>query len=279
MPELIERGHVFIAQPPLYKVKHGKEERYLKDDHELKEYLLKQALKDAELIPGEGRPALAVEALEDVARSYILAEAVIERVSRRMDLSILTALLKDPRVSLADEASAIESAQRLTVACASDEIVIEAQFDPKTEAHFLLIKRSHHGNVRQSYLDVDFLESGDYTQIRQTAEVLQGLLTNGAVVRRKDRERSITQFKEALDWLLEEVKKGIGVQRYKGLGEMNPDQLWETTMDPGSRRLLRTQIEDVIAADEIFTTLMGDVVEPRRAFIERNALGVRNLDV
>jgi len=279
MPELVERGHVFIAQPPLYKLKHGKEERYLKDDHELKEYLLRIALRDAELIPGEGRPALAQEALEQVARSYILAEAVIERVGKRIDPSVLYALLRDPSVSLDDEAAAAESARKLAQACAAEHLVIESQFDQKNEAYYLLIKRTHHGNVRLSYLDTDFLESGDYAQIKQTAEVLQGLLTTGAVVKRKENERSITEFKEALDWLLEETKKGVSVQRYKGLGEMNPSQLWETTMDPSTRRLLRTQIEDVIAADEIFTTLMGDLVEPRRAFIESNALGVRNLDV
>ena len=136
-----------------------------------------------------------------------------------------------------------------------------------------------HGNLHQSYLDADFLDSGDYAQIRQTAHVLHGLLGDGASVRRGDQERAVSEFKQALDWLLEEVKKGIGIQRYKGLGEMNPGQLWETTMDPNSRRLLKCQIEDAIAADEIFTTLMGDLVEPRRAFIENNALGVRNLDV
>ncbi len=279
MPELVERGHVFIAQPPLYKVKHGKEERYLKDDHELKEYLLRIALRDAELIPGEGRPALAAEALEQVARSYILAEAVIERVGKRIDPSVLHALLKDPLVSLEDETAAVDSANKLAKACASEQLEIEPQFDQKAEAYYLRIKRTHHGNVRLSYLDTDFLESGDYSQIKQTAEVLQGLLSSGALVRRKEHERSITEFQQALDWLLDEVKKGVAVQRYKGLGEMNPDQLWETTMNPATRRLLRTQIEDAITADEIFTTLMGDLVEPRRAFIENNALGVRNLDV
>ncbi len=279
MPELVERGHVFIAQPPLYKVKHGKEERYLKDDHELKEYLLRIALKDAELVPAEGSAPLAAEALEQVARSYILAEAVIDRVGRRIDPAVLRALLKDPQVSLENADAAAESARRLAQACASEHLVIEPQFDQKTEAHYLLIKRTHHGNERNTYLDIDFLESGDYAQIQQTAQVLLGLLSEGAVVRRKDRERSISEFKEALDWLLEEVKKGIGTQRYKGLGEMNPDQLWDTTMNPETRRLLRVQIEDVIAADEIFTTLMGDLVEPRRHFIESNALGVRNLDI
>ncbi|HUU72881.1 MAG TPA: DNA topoisomerase (ATP-hydrolyzing) subunit B [Burkholderiales bacterium] len=279
MPELVERGHVFIAQPPLYKVKHGKEERYLKDDHELKEYLLKIALKDAELIPGEGSTPLTPEALEQVARSYILAEAVIERVGRRIDPTVLRALLKDPLVNLENADAAAESASRLAQACASEQLEITPQFDQKTEAYYLLIKRTHHGNERSTYLDVDFLESGDYAQIQQTAQVLLGLLSDGAVIRRKERERSITEFKQALDWLLEETKKGIGTQRYKGLGEMNPDQLWDTTMNPETRRLLRVQIEDVIAADEIFTTLMGDLVEPRRNFIESNALGVRNLDI
>jgi DNA gyrase subunit B len=279
MPDLVERGHIYIAQPPLYKVKHGKEERYLKDDHELKEYLLRLALKDAELNPGGDRPVLANEALEEVARSYILAEAVIERLGKRIDPVVLAALLRDPEISLADAAAAQQSAQRLMALCRVASLVIEPQYDQKNETQVLAIKRMQHGNMRVGYLDSDFLGSGDYTQIKQTAEVLQGLLGPGAFVKRGEHEHRITEFKEALDWLLDEVKKGVAIQRYKGLGEMNPEQLWETTMDPASRRLLRTQIEDAITADEIFTTLMGDMVEPRRAFIETNALGVRNLDV
>jgi DNA gyrase subunit B len=280
MPDLVERGHIYIAQPPLYKIKHGKEERYLKDDHELKEYLLRLALKDAELHPGGDRPSLANEALEEVARSYILAEAVIERLAKRIDPVVLAALLRDPEIiSLADAAAAEQSAQRLMVLCRVPGLVIEPRYDQKNEAQVLAIKRMQHGNLRVGYLDNDFLGSGDYTQIKQTAHVLQGLLGQGAFVRRGDHEHRVTEFKEALDWLLDEVKKGVSIQRYKGLGEMNPEQLWETTMDPKSRRLLRTQIEDAITADEIFTTLMGDMVEPRRAFIESNALGVRNLDV
>ena len=279
MPDLVERGHIYIAQPPLYKVKHGKEERYLKDDHELKEYLLRLALKDAELNPGGERPALATEALEAVARSYILAEAVIERLGKRIDPVVLGALLRDPEISLADAAAAEQSAQRLMTLCRIPGLIIEPHYDHKNEAQVLAIKRMQHGNLRVGYLDSDFLGSGDYAQIKQTAHVLQGLLGQGAFVKRGEHERRITEFKEALDWLLDEVKKGVSIQRYKGLGEMNPEQLWETTMDPASRRLLRTQIEDAITADEIFTTLMGDMVEPRRAFIESNALGVRNLDV
>ena len=279
MPDLIERGHIYIAQPPLFKVKHRKEERYLKDEHELKEYLLREALKEAELHPGGGRPPLVKETLEAVARSYILAEAVIERVGKRIDPAVLSALLKDPEISLGDATAAELSAKRLSTLCVQDTLEIEARFDQKNEAYALVIKRMQHGNERTTVLDEDFLASGDYTQMKQTAEVLSGLLSEGAYVKRGDQERRVTEFKQALDWLLEEVKKGVAVQRYKGLGEMNPSQLWETTMDPGSRRLLRTQIEDAIAADEIFMTLMGDLVEPRRAFIESNALGVRNLDI
>ncbi|HYJ18375.1 MAG TPA: DNA topoisomerase (ATP-hydrolyzing) subunit B [Burkholderiales bacterium] len=279
MPDLVERGHIYIAQPPLYKAKHGKEERYLKDDHELKEYLLRLALKDAELHPGDGRPVLASEALEEVARSYILAEAVIDRLGKRTDPAVLAALLKAPEISLADAQSAQQAAEKLTVLCAGSGLTIEPYYDQKNEAHVLMLKRLQHGNLRVSYLDGDFFSSGDHAQIRQTAQVLHGLLAEGAYVKRGEQERRVVEFKEALDWLLEEVKRGVGIQRYKGLGEMNPEQLWETTMDPKSRRLLRAQIEDAITADEIFTTLMGDMVEPRRAFIELNALGVRNLDV
>jgi DNA gyrase subunit B len=279
MPDLVERGHIYIAQPPLYKAKHGKEERYLKDDHELKEYLLRLALKDAELHPGGDRPVLAGEALEQVARSYILAEAVIERLAKRIDPTALAALLKAPEISLADAASAQAAAETLTALCAGTGLTIEPTYDPKNESHVLALKRMQHGNLRVSTLDNDFFSSGDYAQIRQTAQVLHGLIGAGAVVKRGEQERRVAEFKEALDWILEEVKRGISVQRYKGLGEMNPEQLWETTMDPKSRRLLKAQIEDAITADEIFTTLMGDMVEPRRAFIENNALGVRNLDV
>ncbi|HWH47257.1 MAG TPA: DNA topoisomerase (ATP-hydrolyzing) subunit B [Burkholderiales bacterium] len=279
MPDLVERGHIYIAQPPLYKVKHGKDERYLKDDHELKEYLLRLALKDAELYPGGDRPALVQDGLESVARSYILAEAVIERLGKRIDPAVLAALLKDPEISLADAQAARRSAEHLTALCKPAGLVIEPHYDQKNETHVLVIKRLQHGNLRIGYLDNEFLDSGDYAQIKQTAQVLHGLLSEGAYIKRGEQERQIGEFKEALDWLLEEVKKGVSVQRYKGLGEMNPEQLWETTMDPKSRRLLRTQIEDAITADEIFTTLMGDMVEPRRAFIETNALGVRNLDV
>jgi DNA gyrase subunit B len=279
MPELVERGHIYIAQPPLYKVKHGREERYLKDDHELKDYLLRLALKDAQLNRGESLPPLTKDALAEVAREYILAEAVIERLSRRIDPSLLHALLKGPELDLSNEVTTAQSASELMRYLPANGISIEPRFDEKTESHLLRVKKIQHGNVRVSYVDRDFVESGDYTQIRKTAKTLDGLLGAMASVQRGEHQHPVSEFKEAVDWLLEQARNGLTVQRYKGLGEMNPQQLWETTMDPKSRRLLRAQIEDAIAADEIFTTLMGDVVEPRRAFIEANALGVRNLDV
>jgi DNA gyrase subunit B len=261
----------------LYKIKHGKQERYVKDDHELKQYLLGLALTDAELYTYEDKPPLKGETLEKIANEYLLAEAVIERMSRLIDSEVMHALLRNPAVDLSTESRAAESASRLGAQV--KPVSVTHEYDAAKEAFRLKISRMHHGNARASYLDQDFLESGDYEQIRQTAQVLDGLLGPSAYIRRGEQKQFISDFKPALDWLLQEVKKGIGTQRYKGLGEMNPAQLWETTMDPKSRRLLRAQIEDSIAADEIFTTLMGDVVEPRRAFIENNALGVRNLDV
>lgn len=279
MPELVERGHIYIAQPPLYKVKHGKEERYIKDDHELKQYLLHLALSDAQLHTSEGAKPLNKDALEKVAKEYLLAEAVIERLSRIIDSTVLYALLQQPEIDLSDAPSAKRSAAALETQVPREELQIEAPYDEKNERYQLLIKKTQHGNLRYTTLDQDFLQSGDYAQIKRTAQMLQGFLGNGAYVKRGEQQQQVSDFKQALDWLLEEVKKGISIQRYKGLGEMNPEQLWDTTMDPASRRLLRIQIEDAISADAIFTTLMGDIVEPRRAFIESNALGVRNLDV
>jgi DNA gyrase subunit B len=279
MPELVERGHIYIAQPPLFKVKQGKEERYLKDEHELKQHLLRLALKDASLVPQAGAEPIGREAFEQVAKEYLLAEAVIERLSRRMDGVVLEALLRCDAIDLREEASAVRSAGKLAEALASMDASVEPGYDQATETRFLRVLRRVHGMGRVTILDPDFVEGGDYAQIRRTAELLQGLIGEGASVRRGDDEHAVTGFREALDWLLEESRRGLTIQRYKGLGEMNPEQLWETTMDPGTRRMLRAQIEDSIAADEIFSTLMGDVVEPRRAFIETNALGVRNLDV
>ena len=279
MPELVERGHIYIAQPPLYRAKLGKEERYLKDEHELNEFMLKQALVDAALHPGAGREPLAGEPLAQLAKSYLLSEAVIERVSRLIDREVLQAILAGAQINLARRESAEASAGALEAAIGATGVAVAPHFDQKTERYQMRIERTRHGNVRMTTIDTEFVHSGDYAQIRQTAEMLRELIGPGAYVQRGDKRQPVRDFSEAMKWLLGEVKKATSLQRYKGLGEMNPAQLWETTMDPSMRRLLRVQIEDGIAADEIFTKLMGDEVEPRRAFIESNALGVRNLDV
>ncbi|MCC8997575.1 MAG: DNA topoisomerase (ATP-hydrolyzing) subunit B [Nitrosomonas sp.] len=277
MPELIERGHVYIAQPPLYKIKQGKKERYVKDDSELKAYMLNLALDGAELFIHEEKPPMTGDALEKIATEYVLAEAVIERMSQVIDSHIMHALLRQPDIDLSSEQAANDSAAKLATRVKDVQIV--AEFDSIHERYRLKIMRMSHGNVLTSYLDSDFLESTDYDQIQKTSQILQGLFGQGAYIQRGERKQAIHEFKPALEWLLDEVKKTVNVQRYKGLGEMNPEQLWETTMDPQNRRLLRAQIDDSILTDEIFTTLMGDVVEPRRAFIEKNALRATNIDV
>ena len=279
MPELVERGHIYIAQPPLYKAKLGKEERYLKDEHELNEFMLKQALVDAALHPAAQRESIAGDALEELARSYLLSEAVIERVSRWVDRGALVAMLRGVQVDLSRRETTEQSAVALMAAIPGNGVRISAHFDAKTERYQIRVERTRHGNMRVSHIDSEFLLSGDYRQILQTAELLRGLIGTGAYVQRGEKKHPVKDFEEVMRWLLAEVQKSVSLQRYKGLGEMNPSQLWETTMDPEMRRLLKVQIEDGIAADEIFTKLMGDEVEPRRAFIESNALGVRNLDV
>ena len=279
MPELVERGHIYIAQPPLYKAKQGKDERYLKDDHELNEFMLRQALVDAALHPAVRRDPITGDTLAELAKSYLLSEAVIERVSRWIDREVLVAVLRGVQVDLARRETAQASAEALASALTGKGMVVSAQFDSKTERYQIRIERTRHGNVRVTTIDPEFVHSGDYAQIRQTAEMLRGLVGVGAYVQRGEKKQPVRDFGEAMRWLLAEVQKSMALQRYKGLGEMNPGQLWETTMDPQVRRLLRVQIDDGIAADEIFTKLMGDEVEPRRAFIESNALGVRNLDV
>ena len=280
MPELVERGHIYIAQPPLYKVKQGKRETYLKDDYEFKQYLLREALNGAELIPAAGAEALPREGFERIAREFLLAEAMIERLSRRMDPDVLYSLLRVPGISLADEAGALAAAQVMADELGRFGLVkINPLKHEDDDGWRLEIIRTQHGIGHTSYLDNDFIEGGDYDQFRRTADTLADLLQAGAEIRRNEARAPATDFRQALNWLLGEVKKNLTIQRYKGLGEMNPEQLWETTMDPKVRRLLRVQIDDAIAADGIFTTLMGEEVEPRRHFIETNALGVRNLDV
>jgi DNA gyrase subunit B len=277
MPELVERGHIYIAQPPLYKIKQGKEERYLKDDQEMKIYMLKSALNNAALYPAADEQPIQSDALEQLAKQYFLAEAVIDRLSRFTAPEASHALLTLPELSLDDLKQAQSSAKQLEAAC-SGSIKVMVEIDESGE-HKLCLEKTYHGNHSVSYIDKDFLNGSDYAQIRQAAEILNGLIKPTAYIARGEQKRAVSSFKQAIEWLLEEAKRGVNIQRYKGLGEMNPSQLWETTMDVKNRILLRVRIEDTISADEIFTTLMGDVVEPRRSFIEKNALGVKNLDV
>ena len=279
MPELIERGHIYIAQPPLYKAKLGREEVYLKDEGELKQHLLKVALKGAELVPAAGAAPLSADALASIAREFVLAEAVIERTSRIVEPAALYALLGGVQVDLATETAANRSARDLAAAIGDPEVTVEARYDAASESRRLVIVRRHHGTPHASAIDADFLESGDGAQIASAAQALQGLVRAGASVKRGDKVLAVRTFKEALDWLIAEARGSVAIQRYKGLGEMNPAQLWETTMDPAVRRLLKVQIEDAVTSEEVFSKLMGEEVEPRRAFIESNALGVRNLDV
>jgi DNA gyrase subunit B len=281
MRELVEGGHIYIAQPPLYKVKHGKTERYIKDDQALKQFLLTLALEGSVLTPQAGSPEISGSALENLAREYLLAEAVINRLSHLINPEVLHALIdSNLKVELADEASAMASADALMKAVGSKlGINILARYDAVQERWQLRLEKILHGNLKLGVIDEDLLVSGDYAQLRRTAEILAGLFGAGGFVVRGEKKKAVSSFAETMQWLLSEVERSVSKQRYKGLGEMNPAQLWETTMDPKVRRLLKVQIEDAIGADEIFSTLMGELVEPRRSFIESNALAARNIDV
>ena len=279
MPELVEHGNIYIAQPPLYKVKQGRDERYLKDQHELDEYLLQSALKNAELLTAENGKVLSGEALAQIAKQMVLTEAVIRRLASLYDESVLRALLYVGKIDLTTKQTTEDAAVKLRPLLGHTGSEVLVGFDQEAENYRLEVNKYVHGNLQSCVIDPGFLASGDYRQITRSAEMLDGLIGEGAIIKRGDKEQPVATFKAALDWLLGEAKQNLNVQRYKGLGEMNPEQLWETTMDPQVRRLLKVQIDDAIAADEIFTTLMGDQVEPRRAFIESNALGVNNLDV
>jgi DNA gyrase subunit B len=290
MPQLVERGHVYIAQPPLYKVKHGKAERYLKDDHELAQYMLKLALDDAALYADqeawEAKRAIDGEALAELARQYLTADAIVQRLSRVIDRGALESILDGIAIDLHDAASAAASAGALAKALAvkgGGPAVVTAMLDSHTDRHGLRIERRQHGNPKATQIDADFTLGADYGALSTAAALFRGLLREGARVARgegdKRKDAPVTDFRGAMNWLLAQAEGGVAKQRYKGLGEMNPGQLWETTMDPSIRRLLRVQIDDAIGADAIFTTLMGDEVEPRRLFIESNALAAGNLDI
>jgi DNA gyrase subunit B len=286
MPALIDRGHVYIAQPPLYKVKKGKQEQYLKDDQDLNNYFLQSALDHAALIVTEGAPPLAGESLEQLARSFLAVMASISRLSLRYDGVLLEKLITMPKLDekLIENESEFTSWLNELIARLNTDLGIsesctlilvqESNGEPA-----LLLTRKTHGIGNERLIPIDFFNSVEYRKIVELGEQLTGLLSEDAVVKRGDKESSVASFKQALDWLMDDAKRGQHVQRYKGLGEMNPDQLWETTMNVETRRLLQVSIEDAVAADQIFSTLMGDQVEPRRDFIETHALTVENLDV
>jgi DNA gyrase subunit B len=281
MPELVERGHIYIAQPPLYKVKLGKHEQYLKDNVELDEFLMRVALDGASVEPGEGRTPLKGEALATLANHYVVADNVIDRLSAWMDITALRALAGGLEINLDSPEAAKASATAL--AAELKDATVTAEIDPRTDKQLLRIARRHHGNERSSVITADFVHGADYEAMRQAGVTFKGLLgPNATVVRgegEKRKDSAAADFRGAMAWLMQQAEHSVGRQRYKGLGEMNPGQLWETTMDPTVRRLLRVQIEDAIEADRVFTTLMGDEVEPRRAFIEANALRAANIDV
>ena len=277
MPELVERGYIYIAQPPLYKAKAGKQERYLKDEQEKDEFLLGLAVDKAKIVSGS-RTIEGAELLK-LAKQFLYARNTIAEESRVIDAAVLRALIDIEPISLDSEANAKAAVAALSGSLHNQEVALEyvAGHDG---GHFVKITRQLHGNVMVSYLDQKFVDSKPYQVLRKTAEQQRGLIgKDGAALYKGEGEpQRVATFEEALDSLLQSAQKGMTIQRYKGLGEMNPEQLWETTMDPAVRRLLKVRIEDAIAADETFVTLMGDEVEPRRAFIEANALVAQNID-
>ncbi|MCG8427931.1 MAG: DNA topoisomerase (ATP-hydrolyzing) subunit B [Chromatiales bacterium] len=287
MPELIERGHIYIAQPPLYKVKKGKQEQYLKDDPDLNNFLLQTALDNAELHVNAEAPPLAGTALEQLAKQFIDGINIVQRLAKRYDSDVITKLIYMPGVDsdlLADEGKLAEWTKELTDRMNIEQNIANQYHIEKASAddenpEAILVSKRVHGINTDSYIPFEFFASTEYRKLKELGEQLDGLLGDGAFIKRGERRKEINSFNQALNWLMDEAKRGQHIQRYKGLGEMNPEQLWETTMNPDSRRLLQVKIEDAVGADEIFTTLMGDMVEPRREFIEKNALTVENLDV
>ena len=277
MPELIERGYVYIAQPPLYKAKHGKQERYLKDEMEKDEFLLGLAVDNAKIVAGSR--TLEGAELTKLAKQFLRARNTIAEESRVIDAAVLRALIDIEPIDLSSEHAAQHTITALSGSLKSQEIALE-HIAGQDGGHFIKITRQLHGNVMVSYLDQKFVDSKAYQVLLKTAEQQRGLIgSEGADLHKGDAEaQHVVSFEAALDSLLATAQKGLTMQRYKGLGEMNPEQLWETTMNPEVRRLLKVRIEDAIAADETFVTLMGDEVEPRRAFIEANALVAQNID-
>ncbi len=294
MRELIERGYVYIAQPPLYKIKRGKQEVYVKDDAELNAYLLNAAMDNAALHVNTEAPPLSGVALETLSKEHIAVESIITRLAPRYDEVILRVLSDLPEVStkeVEDLDALAEWTEKLSAALpksvgdrAEDNNVgsYTAELDrgdEDGEGVRVAITRVQHGIGTTRYLPREFFGTNEYKHIMALAAKINDLLSDDSFIKRGEREAPVGSFAAAVDWLMSEARRGQSIQRYKGLGEMNPDQLWDTTVNPETRRLLQVKIDDAVKADEIFTTLMGDQVEPRREFIEKNALTVENLDV
>tara|TARA_R110002153_G_scaffold246356_4_gene402169 strand:- start:7131 stop:9551 length:2421 start_codon:yes stop_codon:yes gene_type:complete len=287
MPEIIERGYIYIAQPPLYKTKKGKTEQYLKDDDSLIKYLTSIALDNAELHVNEDAPAISGVALENLVKQYQETVAMIARISRLMPAVILNKLVYSLTLEpedVNDEQKLATFAEEFTKGLAFDEAdgatySFDIRHNSERNNWFVVIIIRLHGIDTEYRIDHEFVNSNEYKRLKALNLAINGLIEVGGYIQRNDKTKPISTFVDALDWLMAESKRGQYIQRYKGLGEMNPSQLWETTMDPATRRMLQVTIEDAVGADQLFTCLMGDQVEPRRAFIEENALKVANLDV
>ncbi|WP_051176043.1 DNA topoisomerase (ATP-hydrolyzing) subunit B [Luteimonas mephitis] len=287
MPELIERGYIYIGLPPLYKIKQGKTELYLKDDAALNAYLASNAVEGASLVPAQGEPAIEGAALEKLLLAYAGARDAIARNAHRFDPLVLESLIDFTPLDAehlarnTDERHELDALEKRLnrSGLGKPRYSLELQAADETRPGALLVKRQHMGEELIQVLPFAAFETGELRPLRDTAALLHGLIREGAQIVRGNRAQPIASFAEAQAWLLDEAKKGRQIQRFKGLGEMNPEQLWDTTVNPDTRRLLQVRIEDAVAADQIFSTLMGDVVEPRREFIEDNALKVSNLDI
>jgi DNA gyrase subunit B len=287
MPELLERGHIYIGLPPLYKIKQGKNELYLKDNGALNSYLVSNAVENAELISAENAPPIRGDALEKLMLQVVSAQEIMERFAYRIDTDVLQGILDNPRLSMEDfqtDGALINWVASLEAKLNSKgvgrpryRVTVQTASDEHTGA--LVVEKQHNGLMVYQTLAASQLIQGELRSLNEVAGVLSDLIQAGAYVQRGGKKQSITRFIDAQAWLLDEAKKGRTIQRFKGLGEMNPEQLWETTVNPETRRLLKVKIEDAVAADEIFSTLMGELVEPRRDFIEDNALKVGNLDI
>ena len=286
MSELVERGHIYIAQPPLYKLKKGKQEQYVKDESEKNALLLSIALDNASLYINPESPPISGVSLEELAKSYQLVDQTIKRLSRRYPEQILRKMIFNipPAEDEMSDVGKVSQWFDHLLDGLSDTRSGSVRYDYQVQATeeglpVITVNRLEHGISHQYVFDEYFFNSGEFRYLNELAQRLEGLLEAGAYIQRGEKKENVESFDQVMAWLDKQALRGLNFQRYKGLGEMNPDQLWETTMNPETRRLLQVRIEDAIAADAVFTTLMGDQVEPRREFIETNALNVSNLDV